>query len=489
MTKKRLMYTILIMAFSTISFSFILPRTIINDITRAVGEVIQYTVVNTFKVVLPANYPYPEARDGSSTNEHSGDTCTTIVLEYGDGTFSTNFTSTHNYKQAPNGNLFASLTRYYDTTDMPDLYARNKNIINTSPNANSNTSLLSQNQSFDLVPHVSTIVPHDTTHFIIPFRNSASLFICFYNNEGSRFFSSIPSPNATMNINGLGIPFIRVHNGQNVFTNISQVPSNLFSGYPAQAADLNSFINSQQNSGFKFSDYFIIYNSVDTPRLAEKNMFFSLPPTSNYLGAAVDNNFTKVRLVNFDINSNKEKKANNIIVDKDLQFVARPRDPNNIMVNPGCLSAKSETHKATINFQNLGLGDVQDHIIIKTAMPDQVLQSVNLTEVVVGLTSIPISEILNGTNGHKIERISSGSANTPDTLVLTLKTTLDGLQGIPNGVLNPLTKGYFKFTLKPGLAASQMPYRFETDIIFDTEAPVHTYYKMDKCHCMPKAIK
>lgn len=480
----------LIIAFSVFALSFNLPATqFLSNIARLVGEVIQYTVVNNFNVVLPSNYPYPHARDGGSSNIITGDTCTTMVLEFGDGSFTTNFRSTHNYNQAPNGNLFASLTRYYDTTDMPDLYARNKNIINTSPNANGNNNLLSQNQSFDLVPHVSTIVPHDTTHFIIPFKNTESLFICFYNNEDSRFFSSIPSPNASMNINGLSIPFIRVHNGQNVFTNINQIPANLYSGYAAQAAALNSFINSQQNSGLKFSDYFIIYNSVDTPRLVEKNMFFSLPPISNYMGAGLDEHVTTVRLVKFDITNSKDKSPSNITIDKNLQFVARPRDPNNILVNPGCLSSKGATHMVTINFQNLGLGAVTNHIIIKTTMPHEVLQSVNLSEVEVGAVSIPISEILNGTNGHKMERKSSGSVGIPDTLILTLNKGLAGLMGTPNGALNPITKGHVKFTTKPGLAAAMMPYIFDTDIIFDNEAPVHTYYKMDKCHCMPRGLK
>ncbi len=501
MTKKSLIYICLIFVLSGIVLSFTVPTSqMIKDIARAIGEVIQYTTSNSLRVVLPSNYPYPHARDGGSSNIITGDTCTTMVFEYGDGTFTTNFTSTHNYNPAPNGNLFVSLTRYYDTTDMPDLYSRNTTGITLSGLPNNNTPFLSQNQSFDLVPHVGTIVPHDTTHFIIPFKNTNSLFICFYNNEGARFFGSIPDPNSSMNINGLNIPFIRVHNGQKVYTNVDQIPSTLFSGYSAQAASLVSYINAQQNSGLRFSDYFIIYNSNDTPRFVEKNMFFSLPPISNYLIPGLDNNVTTVRLVKYDINANKDKPANNITVDKNLQYVARPRDPNNILVNPGCLSSKGATHMVTINFQNLGLGVVQNQIILKTTMPHEVMQSVNPSEIVLGSVSIPIGNILNGTSSHKIERKISGVSGVPDTLILTLKSPpsnppetskplLKGLTGSAFGALDPATMGHFKFAVKPGLAAAKMPYLFETNIYFDSESPVYTYYKMDKCKCMPKALK
>lgn len=447
-------------------------------IAEAPQNVIQYNSPTNFSVVLPPGYP--SARDGGNENvqKGTGDTCSIVVLEYGDGTFTTQFQSAHHYNQMPQGNMFLAITRYYDTTDLPDMFARTKNGVAQSNTPNIETSLLDRKESFNLVPHVNTVIPNEANHFIIPFKNTRSLFVCFYNNLYSRFFSKIQTPESAMRINGLDIPYIRVHNGQQVFTDVENVPVDLITGIPNARTAMRNFISSQMNSGLQFADYFIVYNDPDLKDSTinrssfEKNMFFSLPPTADYTAEELDSIITTIRLFKFEI---ANQMLTNSFVDKQLRFIAGPHDPNDISIYPDCISRPDTKHDVTVNFQNLGLGDVEDKIIIRVTIPKPMISSFSsLNEAVIG-TNGPLAD-------NKISMVKKVAAGTaPDTLTITLKTTLEGLMGKPLGALDESTKGDIQFTVVPGAAASLVPLKFEADIIFDTQPPIHTYYIINNC--------
>lgn len=452
-----------------------------------VQNVIQYSSPSNFQVVLPPGYP--EARDGGMDNvqQSVGDTCATVVLEYGDGTFTTMFQSVHNYNQMPQGNMFAAITRYYDTTDFPEMFARTTNGVVQTNTPNASTPLLSSQQSFRLIPHVNSVIPNQTSHFIVPFRNTRSLFICFYNSYQSNFFSRINAPGSTMQINGLSIPFIRVHNNQLVFTAINNIPGEAFPGFLDLKTALTNLINTQMTTGHRFADYFIVYNdnekvSASASSAIEKNMFFSLPPTNDYADEDLDELITTVRLYNFDLSS---KSISSSFIDQQLQFIAGPHDPNNILINPDCVSKPDTKHELTINFQNLGLGDVQNHIIIKATVPKHIAQDLQLSEIVVGAKPVNISVVNQAGSGYQLIKKFSPASGSPDTIIITMKTKLDGLMGMSLGALNDTTKGHVKFIMLPGLATNAVPLKFTADIVFDDQPPIPTYYILDKCWRKP----
>ena len=124
-----------------------------------------------------------------------------FVLEYGDGYFSSNISSSHTYKTAGSRMAVLSLSGRYDTIKPPRAFAAHINDL-ANYNGSPTQSILNTNEFVRLTPIANNINVRDEMLFIltykIPQHTDGGKLMLFYNESNFNVFESIAGPSSVI---------------------------------------------------------------------------------------------------------------------------------------------------------------------------------------------------------------------------------------------------------------------------------------------------
>jgi hypothetical protein len=448
-------------------------------------HVIQYQPPVQFDINLPPNYPRL-VDDMNPLTPGADSPFTTFVLEYGDGGFSTRQSSQHEYGLgfSSSSKIFGVATYFYDTIARPRReYARSGNIVvvNESASVNNSSGLLGREDKIKLVPHVGSVRPGETTHFIVPYQSNKGYFIVMYNSNDTTAFQPLLNATERMDLDPQFVPYIRANTSLEVY-------------YPHQlsgqlSAATIAAIQAQANIS-QYRNYFVVRNTIDNTS-KENNFFFSLPPISpSQFVTLLNRNFLHSTIGAFWISGSDktfESEKKSTYTSTTVELTASPHDPNRILVFPSCAGKgkrgyEPENYRVQVDFQNYGMGPVKEKLKVVVYLKKGTLAGVNPSSITGNLAGN--QQVLVFGSDVKFFH-STGLA--PDSMVIQFPNPwLNGMDPGGLGILDPKTMGNIKFALTP--PAGSLPMTIRANIYFDKQPPVPTAYYLDYCNvgCKPR---
>ncbi len=445
--------------------------------------------VQKYQVTLPFGYPQ-QAEMGSIDQHTTSSPCTTLLFEYGDGDFTTQYITTHKFNLANiTGNTataLASLVRYYDTTHRPeDQFATA--ITYTTPTAIVSTcnTLLRSTQNLVIAPSSLTMRPSEYTNFVLSYRRKKGFIAVFYNETDGVFFKSINSASDGKLISDKMVKYIRTNKNQSVFTSLTQVEASSLSA--STKSSMKSLWNNKVPS--KFSNGFII--TIDTlgETMPYRNIFFTLPPIpeSAFQNAAINDSLTTI-VAYFDTSASNGlyPATGKSPYPISMRLITGVHDPNFMSVLPSRFDRRG-THLPPapwpilfkMHFQNTGLGSVDSNLMIKLYLPKGVINTIKDVSATLAdkRFSIPDNKTIASTGNFHYEKHSSSSSQW-DTVTFKFDTPyLAGVLGMPNAYMNPLTEGQINLTILLN-NISQIPLFTYADVYFEQESPIRMKAKV-----------
>lgn len=248
---------------------------------------------------------YKNLTDSSvSSFRNNARTRTTVILEYGDGSFTDNFNSSHAFAKAEGQTMLTVLTTYYDTIDKPRSSVRLINAVNepiseTAP-VNNN---LPPGKFIQMYPYSNKTILFDndlhklkdTFFAVIPYKNIKGLIAIYYNENNDNYFQSVAG-NSYMKIKDmntedpedfLNVPLVRVYQNQEFF--YSQAA--LLARFPGYSSKLDYIRKPEAYRN-------VMYARIEGTDSAEQNIFLSLKP-ANAANFLISTDSTTSLLVNF----------------------------------------------------------------------------------------------------------------------------------------------------------------------------------------------
>lgn len=439
---------------------------------------------NSFTVNFPNIIQHNAALGNATASPQASAGQKVMWLEYGDGGFTTNPSTTHVLVQNP-GWLLVSNSLYDTTGGQKKLYAAaypngTATTSYTSPAPDNATSLLTTTHPNILITsNVYDIVKADTMCFAVTYKlpvnddstgEGREYYLVFmYDNTAFKDFSASNSLTNTnipnFSVDTKSVPYIRKYHSENVISNA------LLSGL-------------SQNFGTGYNRFIVI--KITDATISERNVFLTLLTQSSL--PASGSTGIKAVLVSKNLSTNAYASVDQHPV-AGMNFKTS-HDPNYITQVPVCmqLPKTARTFRYHIHFQNTGEGEA-DKVKITAFMPAGIIlneQSFHLLNRNFATDQITPIHTFNQRTGAIVFDLISNQQN------------LMGTQNLPNPFVNPLTMGDIYFDMQ---ATANTPDTMEAkaSIVFHSryggnEPPVNTntvrsYYSNCAdtvyCSCMP----
>lgn len=397
--------------------------------------------------------------------------------EFGDGSYLK--TSKPNgieygYEATGGKNIYFKGVKVYDEGTKPPI--QRQNISNadvfTSPDPSfkfpKNEILDNENFRLDINNPTIDVVPNEENVIIMNFKNQTATnwsgqLLLLYNKFENRKEDQER------------VPVFQTNPNHFVSYSKPNIPVTRFGNHQSTGSGNTRFISAVNNISSltnQFNNYFA-FNFNNVARDEQQNIFINLKST-NQLNNLIGNEIPIAGILK-DTNGNVEVRYLNLIVGK-------AHDPNDITVDPNCISCKNLNNKRlyyTVRFQNDGNGKAKN-IVVKVKIPDGV-DGNSLDNF-----SLDFSHFLNNPNTNQPYAIYPKCPNAASTNCYTIQSigsvitftfkdaNLSGFKEADTQYYDETT-GSFRYSLKLNNSLTcNKPLSSYASIIFDNEEPVKT---------------
>ena len=344
-----------------------------------------------FNYTQPSGYYQPCSSCGISNGEPVPRSC--IFLEYGDGGFTTNFSTT--YRPVTSGTLFATSTlrgKYDDGHPVARIISQQYTSNVTSPGT-PQTDLAGSGKNIMIRSDVSDLLENDRIQVVLTFKKTfdGTGKILFYYNDALNGFD--PISGTLLDYNNNAFQQIRVYNSSVSYCTSVQAPYQLTIGScpnPITPSGLLYHVNDVETPNYSNVAVFTLAKTLTSRD--EQNIFITLRTNNackfpakifSALRAYIISDLTPYNNVQTDDSSPyfSELSFSTIPYDVNEPLKPRPHDPNYILPKVRCLSAspclnitpmrfqpKFETIDYKVHFQNDGIG-LADSITVYVYFP------------------------------------------------------------------------------------------------------------------------
>ncbi len=320
------------------------------------------------------NPPLFQAATGNNPSSIAPVPSSAFFFEYGDGYFTSDINSTHNY-YSPVGatkTSLLSLSGRYDTMKPPPAFAKYITTDAGNTGGSASQSILTPGKSIGIMPIANSINRRDEMVFVLTYKLPAGAtngkIIFYYNQPNATFFSSINNLSMmTVGVNDAtpnSIPRIRTHFGETWGGNITTTPS-----------FVTGMLSDSYSNGLAWS-----LNTNMSENL-ERNIFITLPTLDNFTNQ-LDGKIEAVIIYNQADSTKGIKPGKDTykfdLVSISLPFSENPHDPNYISVTPKCIKVGSGLTKVNyrVHFQNEGGGPAH-RLLVKISMDSTLKEYTN----------------------------------------------------------------------------------------------------------------